>query len=54
MTRTDKGYKGEVGKMWSVSYALVKRGGVTRCAWCDKDIKEIKDLDKHLEEHDHD
>jgi hypothetical protein len=47
-----KQYQGETGTMWEVSYSLIKRGDKTMCAWCEKDIKEIEDLDKHLKEHD--
>jgi len=42
---------GEVGMMWQVNYSLVDRGDGKRCAWCDKKVNKIKDLDTHLEKH---
>jgi hypothetical protein len=45
--------EGEIGNVYEVAYAWVKFGDKTTCAWCQKDIKEIKDPTDHIEAHDH-
>ena len=37
--------------MYKTSYAFIDRGDGVRCGWCEKPVKNIKNVDKHLKKH---
>lgn len=46
----EKLYTGEIGEMWVVPYAMVKKGDKYYCAWCNKLNPTIEHLETHKNE----